>query len=431
MWTFVLVKDDQDDIRMKSHGLRACQDREDCCLVVFVCLLIVSISSATMCDNYVEEGAAEALQKVAEGNVHFTTSLYKAVSSKDGNVLISPVSVELVLALAYMGAAGSTAEQIASALHLPLDREDVKTGFAALLGSLKSSEDMTLEIANKVFSQINYSILPEYRAVAEKFFLSGAQELDFADGEGSRKVINSWVESKTNNKIKDLIPSGVLNDLTRLVLVNAVYFKGLWHSPFSAANTVPNEFHLSSRESKMVPMMCKTDDFGYLTSQELDADILEMPYKDQKVSMFIILPHDVDGISKLEEKLASENLTKVLLRLPKRKVRVSVPKFKLEETTDLKNILKELGMTSMFLPLEADFSGISGHTDLYVSKVMQKAFIDVNEEGSEAAAATAAVLMLRCAQLPLKEFTANHPFVFVIKNVQIGVVLFAGRFSYV
>ncbi|PNF36969.1 hypothetical protein B7P43_G08098, partial [Cryptotermes secundus] len=130
--------------------------------------------------------------------------------------------------------------------------------------------------------------------------------------------------------------------------------------------------------------------------------------------MFIILPHDVDGISKLEEKLASENLTKVLLRLPKRKVRVSVPKFKLEETTDLKNILKELGMTSMFLPLEADFSGISGHTDLYVSKVMQKAFIDVNEEGSEAAAATAAVFMvMACKPLPPKQFTANHPFVFV------------------
>jgi serpin B len=382
-----------------------------------------------MSENYVEE--PEALQKIAKGNVYFTANLYKAVSGKDGNVFISPVSVELVLALAYMGAAGSTGEEIASALYLPPDRDDVMKGFSTLLGSLKSTKYMTLEIANKVFSRINSRILPEYVAVAEKYFLSGAKELDFADGEGSRKIINSWVESKTNNKIKDLIPSGILNNNTRLVLVNAVYFKGLWQNEFSAANTVPDKFHLSSRKSKEIPMMHKTSYFGYLTSDELDADILEMPYRGRKISMFIILPHDVDGISKLEEKLASKNLSKILGRLPQREVNVSVPKFKLEETTDLKDILKKLGMTSMFNHEEADFSGISGSRDMFVSGVMQKAFIDVNEEGSEAAAATALNETDGCKTMPPKQFIANHPFVFLIQNFELGIVLFAGRFSQV
>uniref|UniRef100_A0A1V1FTD1 Putative serine protease inhibitor 1 isoform B n=1 Tax=Reticulitermes speratus TaxID=60591 RepID=A0A1V1FTD1_9NEOP len=397
--------------------------------VVIVCILIFGLSLVTMDKNDVEE-VPEALLKVVEGNVRFTTSLYKAVASKDGNVFISPISVEVVLALAYTGAAGNTAEQIASALHLPADREDVKAGFLSLLGLLKSTEDVTLEIANKIFSQSGYGILSEYRAIAEKSFLSGAEELDFADAETSRNIINSWVETKTKNKITDIIPSGVLDNMTRLVLVNAVYFKGLWEKQFSADSTAVSTFHLNSKESKEVPMMHKKDKFGYLQSEELDADILQMHYKGRSISMFIILPHDIDGISELENRLAGVDLSKILTRLPVREVEVSVPKFKLEETTNLNNILTELGMSDMFIPNEADFSGISGERDLHVSSVLQKAFVEVNEEGSEAAAATVGVMRLKRSLMSQEtyKFIANHPFIFFIHERRTDLTLFIGRY---
>lgn len=395
--------------------------------VVIVYIVAVGFSLVTMDKNDVEE-VPKALLEVASGNVRFTNSLYKAVAGKDGNVFISPISVEVVLALAYLGAAGNTAEQIASVLHLPADREDVKAGFLSLLGVLKSTENVTLELANKVFSQSGYRILPEYKTVAEKSFLSGAEELDFADSEGSRKVINSWIETKTNNKIRDMIPSGVLNHMTRLVLVNAVYFKGLWAKQFSADNTRFESFHLNSKESKEVPMMHKKAKFGYLNSEELDADILQMHYQGLSISMFIILPHDIDGISKLEKKLAGVDLSKILTHLPEQEVEVSIPKFKLEETTDLNDILTELGMKDMFIPHEADFSAISGKRDLFVSSVLQKAFVEVNEEGSEAAAATAAIMMTRML-LKQTVFHASHPFLFIIKEADNGVILFIGRFS--
>ncbi|XP_069678636.1 leukocyte elastase inhibitor-like isoform X4 [Periplaneta americana] len=394
--------------------------------VLFVSCLVFGITLATMSAN-------KAVTKARPGNMEFANELYRAVCSKEGNVFISPVSLEVVMALAYMGARGNTAQQIKQSVHLPEDGEDVKANFKALMGSLKSTENMTLEIANKIFTQEKYKILSEYRAVAEESFLSGAQELNFADSEGSRKIINSWVEEKTRDKIKDLIPPGMLNDLTRLVLVNAIYFKGFWKRQFDAARTRPGPFHLNSKEEKTVPMMHLKAKFGYTESGELDSKILEMPYQGQDISMFVILPNDVDGISKLEEKLAGSNLSEILKHLPVREVEVTMPKFKLEETTDLNEILQKMGMTDMFSESRADFSGISGARDLFVSNVLQKAFIEVNEEGSEAAAATGMMTSYitrgQAPEFP-KIFNANHPFVFVLQKKVSAAVLFLGRFAY-
>ncbi|XP_021919211.1 leukocyte elastase inhibitor-like isoform X4 [Zootermopsis nevadensis] len=402
---------------------RACF--HECGSSLVLCFLTVGIIMAEGC---LKDEISEAVLKVSKGSAQFTTNVYKVLSSKDGNIFISPLSVEVVLALAYMGAAGSTAKQIASALYLPPDREDIKAGFAEILGSLKSTGSLTLEIANKIFSQSGFEILSEYKAIAKDSFLSGAEELDFSDSEPSRNIINSWVEKETRNKIRDLIPSGLLDETTRLVLVNAVYFKGLWEKQFSADKTKPDKFHLNSRENKEIPMMHKTANFGYLESEELRAAILEMPYQDRNISMFIILPHDIDGISELEKKLATADLSTVLKNIPTREVRVSIPKFKLEETISFNDILKQLGMTSMFSAKEADFSGISGTRELFVSSVMQKTFIEVNEGGSEAAAATGMVFM-KCSLnfLQPPNFIADHPFVFVLAEA--NAVLFVGRFS--
>jgi len=253
--------------------------------------------------------------------------------------------------------------------------------------------------------------------------------MDFADGEGCRKIINSWIEAQTKKKITEVIPSGVLTEMTRLVLVNAVYFKGLWDKQFDAANTRVETFHLNSKESKEVPMMHKKAKFGYMQSEELDADILRMDYRGQNISMFVILPHDIDGISELEKRLTGFDLSTLSTQLHQREVEVSMPKFKLEETTDLNDILKQLGMEHMFTAHEADFSGISGRRDLYVSSVLQKAFVEVNEEGSEAAAATVGVMRLKRSLMAQEtyRFIANHPFIFVIHERRTGLTLFIGR----
>ncbi|KAJ9579492.1 hypothetical protein L9F63_004840, partial [Diploptera punctata] len=330
-----------------------------------------------------------ALKKISAGNMKFTNDIYQAVSKKDGNVFISPFSVEVVLALAYMGAKGNTANEIASALGLPAEKEVTQAGFRALMEGIQNMDLVTLDVANKVYTMQNYKILEEFNEVADKSFFAGAQELDFSNGEASRKVINSWVEEKTRNKIQNLIPSGLLTSLTRLVLVNALYFKGTWIHKFNEKNTKPDKFYVNGNDFKMVPMMTQKDNFGYLESDELDAKILKMQYRSsQDLSMVVILPNKIDGISELESKLAKTDLSKLVQHMARPEVIVTFPKFKLEETTDFDDILKQVGLVTMYDAKNADFSGISGKNDLFVSKVLQKAFIEVNEEGTEAAAAT-------------------------------------------
>nr|CAD7569671.1 unnamed protein product [Timema californicum] len=354
-------------------------------VVLFLAIIIFGMSGAQQTVTV----DPRAVQETVKGNIDFTFSLYKILAkAKSGNIIVSPMSLEVVLAMAYFGARGETAEQIATGISLPAERNLALDGFRHLLSSFKSTSNLTLEIANKVFTQQNYVIKEDFQALVKKSFLSEAQALNFADNVVSAGVINQWVEEKTKNKIKDLISPDMLDSLTRLVMVNAVYFKGNWQDQFKPEMTTTEPFYVSAEVKKDVRMMHLKKHFRYSEVDELEAQVLELPYEERQVSMVILLPNDRNGLPNLEAKLTSEKLTEVLSQLHSTEVNVSIPRFKLEDTIDLNSVLQEMGMNNMFED-SADFSGITDDAaGLKVSQVVQKAFIEVNEEGSEAAAAT-------------------------------------------
>ncbi|CAG2055881.1 unnamed protein product [Timema podura] len=362
---------------------------------LFLAIIIFGMSGAQQTVTM----SSRAVQETVKGNSDFTLALYKILAkAKSGNIIVSPLSLEVVLAMAHFGARGETAEQIATGISLPAERNLALDGFRHLLSSFKSTSNITLEIANKVFTQQNYVIKEDFQALVKNNFLSEAQALNFADNVVSASVINQWVEEKTKNKIKDLISPDMLDSLTRLVMVNAVYFKGNWQDQFKPELTTTEPFYVSAEVKKDVRMMHLKKHFRYSEVDELEAQVLELPYEERQVSMVILLPNDRNGLPNLEAKLTSEKLTEVLSQLHSTEVNVSIPRFKLEDTIDLNSVLQEMGMNNMFED-SADFSGITDDAaGLKVSQVVQKAFIEVNEEGSEAAAATVVLRDNSCVQ---------------------------------
>ncbi|GAI76663.1 unnamed protein product, partial [marine sediment metagenome] len=251
-------------------------------------------------------------------------------------------------------------------------------------------------------------------------------EVDFAGAtETARKTINAWVEKKTKDKIKELLKPGVLNRLTRLVLTNAIYFKGNWDSQFEKARTQPAPFTLTDGKKVNVPMMNQTEKFKYTEAESFQA--LELPYVDNELSMVILLPKETDGLSDFEKTLTAGNLSEWLGKLRKRKVIVSVPKFRMTSQFSLAAVLKSMGMTDAFVPDAADFSGMNGKRDLFISAVIHKAYVEVNEEGTEAAAATGVVIGVTSMPARPPVFRADHPFLFLIRDNRTGSILFIGR----
>ncbi|XP_049951528.1 serpin B6-like [Schistocerca serialis cubense] len=377
------------------------------------------------------ESIEKALQTICEGNQKFTFSIYKILSEVKGNLFFSPTSMQVILALVHLGAKGNTAQEIADGLCLPSDKETIENGFRELTNRLQGSDDIVLEVANKVYAQASFPIKEEFRASAAKFFAE-AEEVDFInETEKSRIKINEWVENKTNKKITELFPGGSLSQLTCLVLVNAIYFKGLWNIPFKKDDTSPMPFHVSATQKKTVDMMKLKKNFMYTEAKQLQAQVLKLNYKGGQLSMVILLPKKNNGLKKLEAKLASLNLADILDEMYEVKVEVYLPKFKLEHKIDLRDTLEKLGMKAMFDPCEADLTGISdSQPGLVVSRILHKAFIEVNEEGTEAAAATGAEIVLLSLRTTIPRpvvFKADHPFLFLLISVVNKAILFIGR----
>ena len=251
--------------------------------------------------------------------------------------------------------------------------------------------------------------------------------LDFIEEtEKSRKTINDWVAEQTKDKILDLIPAGVLNALTRLVLTNAIYFKGQWLTQFDEENTTEEDFRVSPERTIKVPMMSLANgetEFNYLETENLQ--ILEMPYDREELSMLILLPEE-DGLSALEESLNLENIDQWRNTLNRQSVNVFMPKFTFETKYFLGQTFQKMGLPTAFSK-QADFSGMDGTKDLFISKVIHQAFVEVNEEGTEAAAATAVVMELESIGPSIAVFRADHPFIFLIQDNQSGNILFLGR----
>lgn len=376
--------------------------------------------------------AKDALETVAKANTSFALSVYELLCKEEGNLFFSPLSLEVILALTYTGAKGKTAEQMATALHLPQNRKVILAGFHALIEAFKSTSVMTVNLANSVFAQKGCSIRSDFRSVAEKSFMAAAQELDFQKHpEEARKVMNSWVEEHTKGKISEIIASGVLSDTTQLVLANAVYFKGKWKLPFVARCTAKAKFMINTKEHCQVQMMNQKEDFRYGELKDLNTKVLEMPYQGDRVSLLILLPDEVDGIKQLEVKLPKLDLAAILKSLQMEEVCLSLPKFKLDHTSDMVPSLKQLGIKNVFDFKSSDLTGIAETKEpLVVNNVVQKAFIEVDELGSEAGAATVSSGNVGAGPgSHPKVFRADHPFFFALVERSTATPLFIGRFS--
>ena len=361
----------------------------------------------------------------------FGDSLYAELAGNTpGNFVVSPYSVHSVMSMVAAGAAGDTKSQMINALRLPngdADRNATAKAIMDRIAALGARGDVTLESANRVWVQASYPLLPAFTREIEKTFGAGFASADFVNAaEPTRKAINDWVEKITRNRIKDLIPSGVLTPLTRMVLVNAVYFYGTWDVPFSEKSTRPMPFFTAPGQSHDTPMMyAKLEGIGY--REEAGLQVCELPYKGRTLSMVVLLP-EAGQIGALEQRVGKEGFNAVCGTLGAQTVHVTLPKFKIESQFGLNEPLVKLGMRDAFSAGDADFSGMTGTRDLFVSTVIQKAFIEVNEKGTEAAAATGVVMALRSMPIEKRiEFRADRPFLFALRDRETGLVLFMGR----
>ncbi|MGA2171774.1 MAG: serpin family protein [Sedimentisphaerales bacterium] len=369
-------------------------------------------------------------QLVVGGNNKFALELYGNLQSREGNLFLSPYSISTALAIAQAGARGATEQQMAKTLNFPttLGNEQFHKEFGAIIGQLNQAGakgGFELVVANAMWGQKDYKFLPEFLTLVRTNYEGDLQQVDFAkQTEAARKTINDWVENKTKDKIKELIKPGTLDSMTRLVLTNAIYFKGKWATPFKPEQTQEAPFTLLSGEKVNVPMMHQTAHFGYMETDTIQ--VLELPYVNNDLSMVILLPKKPDGVNELEKGLTSETITGWLAGLRKREVQVYVPRFKLTSEFSLAETLSAMGMPDAF-STKADFSGITGNRDLFISAVVHKAYVEVNEEGTEAAAATGVAMKLTAVAPPPPVFRADHPFVFLIRDNQTGSILFLGR----
>jgi serpin B len=363
----------------------------------------------------------------------FALDLYARLRGREGNLFLSPASISTALAMTYAGARGQTAEEMAGALHFTLPADRLHPAMGGLLRDLNGDggkRGYALSVANALWAQRGHPFLPEFLKLVHDDYDAAAREMDFAGAaDESRRVINAWVEKQTHDRIKDLLPAGSVNSDTRLVLTNAIYFKGDWAHPFQKSHTHDAPFRLGGGKEVTVRMMGpttgETAEYGYFEDSTLQA--LEMPYAGKELSMVVLLPRKVDGLEELEKALTPGRLQEWLGKLREREVSVSLPRFKVTAQFMLNDALAALGMRLAFTS-QADFSGMDGRRDLAISAVVHKAFVDVNEKGTEAAAATGVVVKALAEPLRLA-FRADHPFLFLIRDRRSGAVLFMGRLT--
>lgn len=384
---------------------------------------------------------AEAVKALAKGNNEFAWDMYGKLKGDKGNLFFSPFSLRTALAMTYAGARGETAAQMEKALRFAPQDPSLHAAFASTIQSIEPGEKggYKLTVANSLWGQKDYGFLKPFLETCKANYGSGLTEVDFIKAfEEARGRINVWVEDKTNQKIKDLIPFGGLDDATRLVLVNAIWFKGDWHDPFKKEETTDEPFFLDAAQKVTAPLMHRLGE-GYRYAEADGIQILELPYQGDKLAMVVLLPKEKDGLGKLEAMLSSEKVASWAGSLhDSEKTDVYLPKFKMTYgTKEMTAPFKAMGMVLPFKERGADFSGMNGipppaDESLFISKIFHKAFVEVNEEGTEAAAATAVVMAAAMAiieEAAPPVFRADHPFVFLIRDKANGNILFLGRMT--
>ncbi len=372
-------------------------------------------------------------QLLVEGNTAFALDLYGRLKSHPGNLFFSPYSISTALAMTYGGARGETEKQMSQVLHFGAAQGEVHSAFSELqrqLGEAEKQQGIQLNAANALWAQTGHPFLPTFLKTAKDEYQANINQADFKTGaEGARRQINGWVTEQTKDKIQDILPPGSLDAATRLVLANAIYFKGLWAEPYEKGATSPQTFHRSASSLARVPLMHHFDNVRYM--EESDYQAVELPYKGGELSMVIILPRQIEGCSALENRLNPGLIARLIGRMKKQRVEIFLPRFKLESSLDLSATLAGMGMSSAFGP-QADFSGMDGTKLLFISGVFHKAWGEVNEEGTEAAASTVVGVAASAVMKPPPPppvFRADHPFIFFIRDTRSGSVLFLGRFA--
>ena len=402
---------------------------------IFVSASIFSVIYLNLPDSYSETTApvrladdtnytAERLGSLVDSLNNFSFNFYNHVSEgNNSNIFFSPYSIFVALSMAYEGARGNTAAEMSNILNILQNDSATKGSFARIYNLLnQKQEGYKISTANAFWANQNYKFLPEYISILQNYYMAEAHELDFSDNEQASDIINTWIELKTNNKIKDMIDPNALSELTAMVLTNAIYFKGLWEFPFDPQNTTESDFKTTNNETTKVNMMSLYNTkFNYTETSDLQ--ILKLPYSGNDLSMIIVLPKE-NNISVAESELSAENLAEWNDKFNEIKIDVKIPRFTFTSDYNLNDILKQMGMVDAFERTAADFSGMDGTRSLFISDVLHKAFVQVNEEGTEAAAATAVIVTMNANT---DSFTADHPFVFLIQHEQTGAVLFMGK----
>lgn len=385
----------------------------------------------------------EGIQQVINANNQFAFDLYSILAkSEDGNIFYSPYSISAALAMTNEGAKGETSDEIKSVFHFP-DFDILRPNFAAIYNNInKKNEVYELRTGNALWAQYDYDFLENYINNVERYYGGKVANLDFVtETEKSRQTINAFIEEQTNNRIKDLIPEGMLDPLTRLVITNAIYFKGLWKWEFDESNTREHDFKITPDNIVKTPMMYMEPEditFNYADLEKLR--ILELPYKGEKISMLILLPKQGEEYDFMTGETIVFNYTLNDIELSFEKFNeykaqmreteldsILLPKFEFDTKYFMKDTLSVMGMPTAFSN-NADFSGMDGTRNLYISQVIHQAFVKVDEKGTEAAAATAVIMRLTAA-MPRKDFKANHPFIFIIQEIETGNILFMGKIN--
>lgn len=370
---------------------------------------------------------------LVDGNNAFALDMYQSLASQDGNLIYSPFSISLALAMTYAGARGETESQMADALHFTLN-QNVHPAFNALDLELakhgqsadKDQEPMQLNIANAVWAEQTYPFEQEFLDMVAVNYGAGIRLADFiSQYESVRKEINGWVEEQTKDKIKNLLAEGTLNERTRMVLVNAIYFKADWLTTFDPNNTYDAPFHLLDGSETQVKMMSEGL-YGIPFTSGDGYQVVELPYAGGTAAMTILVP-DEGRLYEFESKLDAEKLYEILNAMRPASIQLGLPKFQFESQFSLPDQLSALGMTDAFDPNLADFSGMTDNRELFVSDVIHKAFVAVDEKGTEAAAATAVIMELAMAPMFDISLTIDRPFIFIIRDTVSGQILFMGR----
>ncbi|MBT4022761.1 serpin family protein [archaeon] len=405
--------------------------------IVVVLTLIILLVGCTSPKPVTDDTGVtnEDIESVVRANNNFAFDFYRAINKPEENLFFSPYSLSTALAMTYEGAKEQTAQEMQAVFHYP-SIDQLRKGSASVYNKLNSKDkEVKLNTANALWAQENFKFLDEYFTNIEKYYGGKVTNLDFAqDTKASRIIINDWVEAQTMNKIKNIIPPGVLNQATRLVLTNAIYFKGNWVKEFDKKDTREQDFWQTKDSSiKSEMMRLKDEEFNFAETK--DVKILELPYDGNKYSMLLLLPkgktekEDYErnyGLEQAEKYLTKEDLLELKTQMTKQELLVMIPKFKFETKYFLKETLSSMGMPTAFSDV-ADFSGMTGSKDLMITSVIHQAFIEVDEKGTEAAAATVVAVGLTSAGPSGPVFVADHPFIFMIQEIETGNILFLGK----